>query len=157
MDDDHPLFITFKPFGEDNTVRAKSAPHTNPMQPQGAEQLPGQHNRHGRVGHGDMRVDMREQNNLSSPSLQVLPGSRSPPPAQPEGDLKLERVALRAQTKLWFEQTQVQRLGLNGELPTWFHGFISRREAEELLQNQPLGCFLVRFSESTIGFVLSYR
>ncbi|NXS23546.1 SH22A protein, partial [Mystacornis crossleyi] len=82
----------------------------------------------------------------------------SPPPAQgPEGDPRPEQVALRARTRLWFEQTQAQRLGPKGELPVWFHGFISRREAEELLQDQPLGCFLVRFSESTVGFVLSYR
>ncbi|XP_068031202.1 SH2 domain-containing protein 2A [Anomalospiza imberbis] len=137
MDDDRPLFITFKPFGEDSTARAKPAPNTPPSQPQGAEQSPGHHSRHGRVP----------------------PGFWSPPPAQslPEGDLWPERVALRALTKLWFEQTQAQRLGPEGELPSWFHGFISRREAEELLQDQPLGCFLVRFSESTVGFVLSYR
>ncbi|NWV15621.1 SH22A protein, partial [Ptilonorhynchus violaceus] len=137
MDDDRPLFITFKPIGEVNTSRAKPAPNTTPVQPQGAEQSPGHHSRHGRVP----------------------PGSWSPPPAQslPEGDLRPELVALRAQTRLWFEQTQAQRLGAKGELPTWFHGFISRREAEELLQDQPLGCFLVRFSESTVGFVLSYR
>ncbi|KAM4880599.1 SH2 domain-containing protein 2A [Sylvia borin] len=94
-----------------------------------------------------------------SPSFQVPPGFWSPPAAQslPEGDPWPERVALRARTRLWFEQTQAQRLGPEGKLPTWFHGFISRREAEELLQDQPLGCFLVRFSESTIGFVLSYR
>ncbi|XP_009707477.1 PREDICTED: SH2 domain-containing protein 2A-like, partial [Cariama cristata] len=65
--------------------------------------------------------------------------------------------ALRAQTRLWFEQTQARTLEVEGELPTWFHGFISRRETEQLLQGQPLGCFLVRFSESTVGFVLSYR
>ncbi|NWT54881.1 SH22A protein, partial [Erythrocercus mccallii] len=137
MDDNRPLFTTFKPFGEDNTARAKPAPNTTLIQPQGAELLPGHHNRHGRVP----------------------PGFWSPPPAQslPEGDPWPERVALRARTRLWFEQTQAQRLGPEGKLPTWFHGFISRREAEELLQDQPLGCFLVRFSESTIGFVLSYR
>ncbi|NXO31309.1 SH22A protein, partial [Cisticola juncidis] len=137
MDDDHPLFTTFKPLGEDNTARAKPASNTTPSQPQGAELLPGQPNRHGRVP----------------------PGFWSPPPAQcqPEGDLWPEQVALRARTRLWFEQTQVQSLGPEGRLPAWFHGFISRREAEELLQDQPLGCFLVRFSESTIGFVLSYR
>ncbi|NWX36007.1 SH22A protein, partial [Notiomystis cincta] len=130
MDDNRPLFITFKPFGENSTARAKPAPNTTPMQPQGAERLLGHHNRHGRVGPGD---------------------------SLPEGDLRPEQVALRAQTRQWFEQTQAQRLGPKGELPTWFHGFISRREAEELLQDEPLGCFLVRFSESTIGFVLSYR
>ncbi|NXR24875.1 SH22A protein, partial [Cinclus mexicanus] len=137
MDDDRPLFITFKPTDEDNTARGNPAPHTTPIHPQGAEQSPGHHNRHGRVS----------------------PGFWSAPPAQspPEEDPWPERVALRAQTRLWFEQTQAQRLGPKGELPVWFHGFISRREAEELLQDQPLGCFLVRFSESTIGFVLSYR
>ncbi|NXB42288.1 SH22A protein, partial [Leucopsar rothschildi] len=137
MDDDRPLFITFKPLGEDNAARAKPALNTTPIHPQGEEQPPGHHNRHGRVP----------------------PDSWSPPPARslPEEDQWPERVALRAQTRLWFEQTQAQRLGPKGELPVWFHGFISRREAEELLQDQPLGCFLVRFSESTIGFVLSYR
>ncbi|NXQ51681.1 SH22A protein, partial [Anthoscopus minutus] len=142
MDDDRPLFTTFKPFGEGN--RAKPAPSKAPIQPQGAEQSSRHHNRHGRVGHGDMRAP---------------PGFWPPPPAQslPEGDPRPEQVALRAQTRLWFEQTQAQRLGPGGQLPTWFHGFISRREAEELLHDQPLGCFLIRFSESTIGFVLSYR
>lgn len=33
----------------------------------------------------------------------------------------------------------------------------SLREAEELLQDKPQGCFLLRLSESKIGFVLSYR
>ncbi|NXF41905.1 SH22A protein, partial [Nyctibius bracteatus] len=82
----------------------------------------------------------------------------SPPGwSPPEGDPQPELVALRARTRLWFEQTQAMRLGAEGELPAWFHGFISRRETEQLLQDQPLGCFLVRFSESTVGFVLSYR
>ncbi|NWI51118.1 SH22A protein, partial [Calyptomena viridis] len=126
MDDDRPLFTTFKPIGEDNT--AKPGWDTTPVQPQGAEQPPGHQNRHGRDPPGSW------------------PGSCPP-----------ELVALRARTRLWFEQTQAWRLGPEGEFPTWFHGFISRREAEQLLQDQPLGCFLVRFSESTVGFVLSYR
>ncbi|NWY75187.1 SH22A protein, partial [Erithacus rubecula] len=137
MDDDRPLFTTFKPVGENSKTRAKSAPNTAPIHAQGAEQPPGHHSSHARVP----------------------PSSWSPPPAQPlpEEELWPEKVALHAQTRLWFEQTQAQRLGAKEELPVWFHGFISRREAEELLQDQPLGCFLVRFSESTVGFVLSYR
>ncbi|XP_063038037.1 SH2 domain-containing protein 2A-like [Melospiza melodia melodia] len=87
---------------------------------------------------------------------QVPPGFWAAPaaPCPPEDE---ERAALRARTRLWFQQTQAHRLGPDGELPSWFHGFTSRREAEERLQDQPLGCFLVRFSESTVGFVLSYR
>lgn len=82
----------------------------------------------------------------------LSPSLRGPPV---QGDPALG--ALRARTQLWFQQTQVGRLRAEGELPPWFHGFISRREAEQLLQDEPLGCFLVRFSESTVGFVLSYR
>ncbi|XP_016159480.1 PREDICTED: SH2 domain-containing protein 2A [Ficedula albicollis] len=137
MDDERPLFSTFKPVGEDSTARAKPAASTAPTHAPGAEQPPGHPSSRGRVPAGPW----------------------SPPPAQPlpEEDPWPERAALRAQTRLWFEQTQAQRLGPEGELPLWFHGFISRRQGEELLQDQPLGCFLVRFSESTVGFVLSYR
>ncbi|NXV24090.1 SH22A protein, partial [Cepphus grylle] len=132
MDDARPLFSTFKPIAEDNKASAKLGPNTSPVQSRGAKQPRGHHNADGRVP----------------------PGSW---PCPAEGDLRPELVALRARTRLWFEQTQAKRLGAAGELPAWFHGFISRRETEQLLQDQPPGCFLVRFSESTVGFVLSYR
>ncbi|XP_059498972.1 uncharacterized protein LOC132207453 [Stegostoma tigrinum] len=38
----------------------------------------------------------------------------------------------------------------------WFHGFTSRRDAEMLLKDQPLGSFLLRQSETLSGMVLSY-
>ncbi|XP_078062715.1 uncharacterized protein LOC144488534 isoform X2 [Mustelus asterias] len=44
----------------------------------------------------------------------------------------------------------------DGLLLPCFHGFASRREAEELLQGKPLGSFLLRLSESQAGMVLSY-
>ncbi|NWX23823.1 SH22A protein, partial [Aegotheles bennettii] len=128
MGDDRPLFSTFKPISEDNTARAELGPDTTPVQPPG---------HHSTVPQGSW----------------LSPLGQSPP----EGDPQPELVALHAQTRLWFEQTQAWRLGTEGELPAWFHGFISRRETEQLLQDQPLGCFLVRFSENTLGFVLSYR
>ncbi|NXT78719.1 SH22A protein, partial [Zapornia atra] len=134
MDEDRPLFSTFKPLSENSRTSAKPGPAPSPTQPQGAEQPPGHHSR-ARTG-----------------SWPWLPGW-----SPLEWDPQPELVALRAQTMLWFEQTQAKRLEAEGELPTWFHGFISRRETEQLLQDQPLGCFLVRFSESTVGFVLSYR
>ncbi|KAF1601413.1 UNVERIFIED_CONTAM: SH2 domain-containing protein 2A, partial [Eudyptes pachyrhynchus] len=149
MDDDRPLFSTFKPIGEDNTASAKPGPDTTPVQPQGAEQPPAHHDTDGRVGRGAVK-------GLSPPA----PRPCAPELMHPQGpqrDPQPELVALRARTRLWFEQTQARRLGAKGELPAWFHGFISRRETEQLLQDQPPGCFLVRFSESTVGFVLSYR
>ncbi|XP_074837492.1 SH2 domain-containing protein 2A [Carettochelys insculpta] len=64
---------------------------------------------------------------------------------------------LHARTWAWFQRTQASRIRQQGELPPWFHGFVSRRDTEQLLQQKPLGSFLIRFSESTVGFVLSYR
>ncbi|XP_029435978.1 SH2 domain-containing protein 2A isoform X2 [Rhinatrema bivittatum] len=66
-------------------------------------------------------------------------------------------AAFSVQTEQWFQQTQAPGILQQGEPPDWFHGFITRREAEEKLQSKPLGCFLVRFCESRVGFVLSYR
>ncbi|NXV71612.1 SH22A protein, partial [Atlantisia rogersi] len=151
MDEDRPLFSTFKPLGENSRTSAKPGPAPSPTQPQGAEQPPGHHSR---VGQGPAEGPW-----TLSPSLQARTGSWPwlPGWSPLEWDPQPELVALRARTMLWFEQTQAKRLEAEGELPTWFHGFISRRETEQLLQDQPLGCFLVRFSESTVGFVLSYR
>ncbi|XP_067169243.1 SH2 domain-containing protein 2A [Apteryx mantelli] len=122
MDDNRPLFSTFKPISKDEASRGA------PAQPWRAEPPPGCQDTCGRV----------------SPGSCPAPASR-------------ELAALQARTRLWFEQTQASRLRERGELPAWFHGFVSRRETEQLLQDQPPGCFLVRFSESTVGFVLSYR
>ncbi|KAF1492250.1 SH2 domain-containing protein 2A, partial [Pygoscelis antarcticus] len=123
MDDDRPLFSTFKPIGEDNRTSAKPGPDTTPVQPQGAEQPPGHHDTDGRVGRGAVKGDG------------VAP-SASPP--------------LGCKIGSW---TPGSHEGGEGE-QLWAP---SRRETEQLLQDQPPGCFLVRFSESTVGFVLSYR
>ncbi|XP_010872058.4 uncharacterized protein si:ch73-109i22.2 isoform X2 [Esox lucius] len=74
------------------------------------------------------------------------------------GPLEPLSPSLRAHTLLWFERTQLPRLCWPGHaLPRWLHGFATRREAEELLKDKHQGCFLLRLSESKIGFVLSYR
>ncbi|XP_048416028.2 basic proline-rich protein-like [Stegostoma tigrinum] len=57
----------------------------------------------------------------------------------------------------WFTTTQAAKLVRGGMIPDWFHGIITRREAEELLKNKSQGCFLIRVGESRIGFSLSYR
>ncbi|XP_065513524.1 hematopoietic SH2 domain-containing protein-like [Caloenas nicobarica] len=45
----------------------------------------------------------------------------------------------------------------DGAFPSWLHGMISRREAENLLIDKPLGCFLVRISQSRPGYTLTYK
>ncbi|XP_074194096.1 hematopoietic SH2 domain-containing protein isoform X2 [Rhinolophus sinicus] len=56
----------------------------------------------------------------------------------------------------WFVQTQVEQLAQGG-VPAWFHGAISREEAEDLLESQPLGSFLIRVSHTHVGYTLSYK
>ncbi|CAK6445377.1 unnamed protein product [Pipistrellus nathusii] len=56
----------------------------------------------------------------------------------------------------WFVQTQVGQLAQGG-VPSWFHGAISREDAENLLESQPLGSFLIRVSHSHVGYTLSYK
>nr|XP_055095155.1 hematopoietic SH2 domain-containing protein isoform X7 [Symphalangus syndactylus] len=56
----------------------------------------------------------------------------------------------------WFVHTQVGQLAQDG-VPEWFHGAISREDAENLLESQPLGSFLIRVSHSHVGYTLSYK
>ncbi|XP_030743727.1 SH2 domain-containing protein 2A isoform X2 [Echinops telfairi] len=94
----------------------------------------------------------------ASASLQALGAVSSP-----DGAAKAEEVpgegglALQAEIRAWFQKTQAHWLLQHAAAPAWFHGFITRREAERLLEAKPQGCFLVRFSESAITFVLTYR
>ncbi|XP_069446795.1 hematopoietic SH2 domain-containing protein isoform X2 [Ovis canadensis] len=67
---------------------------------------------------------------------------RLPPPLPPRLD--------------WFVQTQVDQLTCEG-VPEWFHGAISREDAENLLESQPPGSFLIRVSHSHVGYTLSYK
>uniref|UniRef100_A0A3Q0QXV6 SH2 domain containing 7 n=1 Tax=Amphilophus citrinellus TaxID=61819 RepID=A0A3Q0QXV6_AMPCI len=64
---------------------------------------------------------------------------------------------LRELASKWFIETQVPFVVNNGLLPAWFLGFITRQDAEELLREKELGCFLIRLSEKAIGYILSYR
>ncbi|XP_019388929.1 PREDICTED: SH2 domain-containing protein 7 [Crocodylus porosus] len=57
----------------------------------------------------------------------------------------------------WFMDTQAPLLLQNGTLPEWFHGFITRKQTEDLLKDKDLGCFLIRLSDKAIGYILSYR
>ncbi|XP_052036142.1 SH2 domain-containing protein 2A [Apodemus sylvaticus] len=92
------------------------------------------------------------QASASAPGAAWVPGTADRAEEVPgKGDLSLQ-----AQTRAWAQKTQAHWLLLK-TAPLWFHGFITRREAERLLQPQPLGCYLVRFSESAVAFVLSYR
>ncbi|XP_014809353.1 PREDICTED: myosin-IIIb-like isoform X1 [Calidris pugnax] len=68
------------------------------------------------------------------------------------------RKCKRGATLRWFKETQAKKvIQDDGAFPSWLHGMISRREAENLLIDKPLGCFLVRISQSRPGYTLTYR
>ncbi|XP_039107211.1 SH2 domain-containing protein 2A isoform X2 [Hyaena hyaena] len=98
------------------------------------------------------------------PAAQAAACDQPPGPAScPEEAEEAEEVpgegglSLQAETRAWFRKTQAHWLLQHGAAPPWFHGFITRREAERLLEPKPEGCYLVRFSESAVTFVLTYR
>ncbi|XP_059496100.1 SH2 domain-containing protein 7-like [Stegostoma tigrinum] len=64
----------------------------------------------------------------------------------------LKEMALR-----WFTETQVALILQNGRLPEWFHGFVTRKEAESVLQDRDIGHFLIRLSDRAFGYILSYK
>uniref|UniRef100_A0A5S6QYG4 SH2 domain-containing protein n=1 Tax=Trichuris muris TaxID=70415 RepID=A0A5S6QYG4_TRIMR len=71
--------------------------------------------------------------------------------------LHLSRVAIIN----WYKTEEFPRragVDRNGRcFCAWFHGLISRAEADQLLSSRPVGAFLVRVSEKIYGYVLSYQ
>ncbi|KAJ8417625.1 hypothetical protein AAFF_G00224680 [Aldrovandia affinis] len=67
-------------------------------------------------------------------------------------ECRLRELALK-----WFTDTQAQLILHDGTVPPWFQGCITRKEAEDMLKDKPLGCFLIRLSDKAIGYILSYR
>ncbi|XP_072353285.1 myosin-IIIb [Scyliorhinus torazame] len=70
---------------------------------------------------------------------------------------KEQRINKKRATIRWFKDTQARKVLQNGIFPCWFHGMITRRESEDLLANQCLGCFLIRVSGSREGYTLTFR
>ena len=63
-------------------------------------------------------------------------------------------------TQEWGRENELQRgagQSSMGKFHIWFHGIVSRREAESLLNDCPSGTFLVRVSESRYGYSLSFQ
>lgn len=59
----------------------------------------------------------------------------------------------------WYRKSEFpKKAGMdNNNVEPWFHGLITRLEAESLLNDQADGTFLVRLSEKIWGYALSYR
>eukprot|EP01147_Barroeca_monosierra_P010244 gene10244-2400_t len=76
--------------------------------------------------------------------------------ARAQKDLsKKQKVAAAWWTK--YEAKRRAHLDDNGEIFAWFHGLISRKEAETFLYDEEEGTFLVRVSERANGYALSVK
>uniref|UniRef100_A0A2I3GKS0 SH2 domain containing 7 n=1 Tax=Nomascus leucogenys TaxID=61853 RepID=A0A2I3GKS0_NOMLE len=85
-------------------------------------------------------------------SLKQLSLGRDPEGAGDSQALaELQELALK-----WFMETQAPFILQNGALPPWFHGFITRKQTEQLLRDKALGSFLIRLSDRATGYILSY-
>ncbi|XP_041430402.1 uncharacterized protein LOC121397568 [Xenopus laevis] len=133
----HVLFTTFKPIpvNKEEPQRHPSG-NANLVQSQESKAV---------IQDGDKKLESRADVVLFSQN-----GAQKDNSKNPAGTLK-------EQTHNWFEKTQRMRLVKNGVFPEWFHGFLTRKRTEQMLEVKPPGCFLIRFCESRVGFVLSYR
>ncbi|XP_027954723.1 SH2 domain-containing protein 4B [Eumetopias jubatus] len=93
-----------------------------------------------------------------------LPGPGLPPPLAIPVSRTWERPLRPVSREVivrWFKEEQLpRRAGFerNTEsIAPWFHGIISREDAEDLLENMTEGAFLVRVSQKIWGYTLSYR
>ncbi|XP_041846160.1 SH2 domain-containing protein 7 [Melanotaenia boesemani] len=77
----------------------------------------------------------------------------------PGVDLHMEAAGggLKELVLRWFTETQAPLIMKNGSFPDWFQGLAARKDAEDLLRDKALGCFLIRLSDKAIGYILSYK
>ncbi|XP_060804900.1 SH2 domain-containing protein 4A isoform X1 [Amyelois transitella] len=78
------------------------------------------------------------------------------PPEQPQAGTPPSQEAVLE----WFRSQELKRgVGVDehNKPAEWFHGLITRSDAENLLSSQSEGSFLVRLSQKVWGYAISYR
>ncbi|CAH1795191.1 unnamed protein product [Owenia fusiformis] len=79
------------------------------------------------------------------------PGSKPRPPRPDDRDAVID----------WFKDVEKQKnVGKDPKtrnVEPWFHGVITRVEAESLLENKRVGTYLVRVSEKVWGYTISFK
>eukprot|EP00043_Microstomoeca_roanoka_P014896 m.148547 g.148547 ORF g.148547 m.148547 type:complete len:961 (-) comp16135_c0_seq1:237-3119(-) len=84
-------------------------------------------------------------------------------------DPAMKKIAKKAQGKAgftraasikWFKEVEMKKgagVSSAGKFEEWFHGVITRKQSEDLLETKQSGTFLVRVSESRFGYSLSHK
>ncbi|KFP05287.1 SH2 domain-containing protein 4A [Calypte anna] len=108
----------------------------------------------------------RDQRPLQYPPLPPKPKLLPPPLANgrvvgKEGIQRTISSSTKESIIKWFKEEQFPlRAGYQKTTDTiapWFHGILTSKKAEDLLNKRAPGSFLVRVSEKMKGYVLSYR
>lgn len=98
------------------------------------------------------------QNNYNSQSQSSSNASSSPPSSL---DSVIPRPPNQEALIEWYRNREFSKgCGLDAmtRLPSkWFHGLVTRLDAEQLLEMEPAGSFLVRLSEKIWGYAISYK
>uniref|UniRef100_F6ZWT9 SH2 domain-containing protein n=1 Tax=Ciona intestinalis TaxID=7719 RepID=F6ZWT9_CIOIN len=101
--------------------------------------------------------DNEKESKLEKPTLPPKLAARSPVVTRLSTTGKPNS---RNDVKRWFEDKQTSAfVDDRGDviIPTWFHGIISRSDAESLLCSRPERDFLIRLSDKIWGYALSYK
>ncbi|XP_047125821.1 SH2 domain-containing protein 4A [Hydra vulgaris] len=107
----------------------------------------------------------RSQNDTVAIKRDVVKPTNRPPPAPEQPDvvknqIRPARPKNREEVSKWWKEIEYSRqAGLDKEFNPllWFHGIISRHEAEKILEKKDKGSFLVRVSERVWGYTVSFK
>lgn len=93
---------------------------------------------------------------LDSGNLSQTNSSSSPPSSL---DSNISRPSSQEAVIKWYREEEFHRMaGIDGRRPfRWFHGLMSRADAEQLLVDEPSGTFLVRLSDKIWGYAISFK
>ncbi|KAJ6646120.1 SH2 domain-containing protein 4A [Pseudolycoriella hygida] len=102
-------------------------------------------------------LNSEQMNDFTNENISQLVNS-SPPSSL---DSNISKPPSQDAVVRWYRDEEFQKgCGINadeGKPYQWFHGLVTRLDAEDLLMDEPRGTFLVRVSEKIWGYAISYK
>lgn len=115
---------------------------------------------HRRTSVLDMEVEVTNSTRYSS-EISLSPASSKSLSPTAHSEFQTAKPPSKEAVIEWFRSSEIsRRAGIepnSDQVAPWFHGLITRQEAESLLHHKPMGSFLVRISERIWGYAISYR
>lgn len=109
------------------------------------------------VGLNRVRTQNTENNNEGDDGA----GEKPPVPPRRQHKPKPSKPHNRQAVIDWMKDVEIPRgapfLTGTSNIAPWFHGIITRQQAEDILTKQPPNAFLIRVSEKVWGYAVSYK